>query len=168
MLSGFLPPEDLFIRLVAAFCIWFQPWGSQADKTQKLSFLDGMADSTSSFLLLSLLARRPGYDRASVPQEGENLGHCSWGRDPWRIWGRLWHLWCLVLQWQGISVCLTLEVKYKRNRWEWNLRLGVTKFFHKGCRELLNKNLELVAVKQSSLPFLGNFYVFERFFSVLS
>lgn len=35
-----------------------------------INFLDGEDHSTSSFLLLSLLAGRPGYDRASVPQEG--------------------------------------------------------------------------------------------------
>lgn len=40
------------------------------DETQKLSFLDSAEDSTSSFLFLRLLARRPEYDRASGPQEG--------------------------------------------------------------------------------------------------
>lgn len=102
-------------------------------QTHKLNFLDSVDDSRSSSLLLSLLTRKPGYDRASVPQERENQVHCSWDHAPGRIWGRLWHLWCLVLQWQGISVCLILWVKYKINRWECNLRFGVTKFYE-GCK----------------------------------
>lgn len=151
--AAWRPSTQRLLSSVAGLPVSFQPRGSKGDKTQKLNFLDGEDHSSSSFLLLSLLARRPGYDRASVPQEGWNLGHCSWGRAPGRTWGRLWRLWCLVLRWQGTSVCLILWVKYSINRWACNLTLGWTSFFYKGCKELLNKNLYQVAAKHSSRPF---------------
>ena len=70
MLPGFLPFKNLKSDLWLNSRSDFSLGEAKRTKTQKLNFLDGMDDSMSSFLFLSLLARRPGYDRASVPQAG--------------------------------------------------------------------------------------------------